>query len=247
MTVPEADGPPAGPGPASPAPWWTVTGDHAGGPGGRVFQFSCVRCRCVGCALHRGAPPAGPTGGGLPGLRLRGAFVYNHRPTRAVPRPPAGLPGLRQRVLRLTRCRVFVLRSEPASTARCPLPPCPALRVFRGRGTFGLGSLEDVMFAPGHWCKGTPSASRQEEGAARASSPGAQRPRAEGSAEGGLAPWATGPASEPREPQEPREPICRGRSLPLHSWHHQKVKGSDARGKRTNVTRIRDTLSDLVI
>lgn len=48
------------------------------------------------------------------------------------------------------------------------------------------------MFALGHWCKGTPSASRQEEGAARASSPGAQRLGAEGPAEGGLAPGAPG-------------------------------------------------------
>lgn len=44
---------------------------------------------------------------------------------------------------------------------------------------------------------------------------------------GGLAPRATGLAAEPREP------VCRGRSLPLLS----KAKGSDARGKRTNVTR----------
>lgn len=162
-----------------------MTGDHAGGPGGRVFQFSCpwlikgnrvlqrlmdepslglhagfshhpishsslcpqaltgsgVRYRCVGCALHQGTPPVGPTGDGLPGFRLQGAFVYNRRPTRAIPRPRAGLPGLRQRVLRLTQCRVVVLGSEPPSTARCPLPPCPALHVFRGRGTFGLRSL----------------------------------------------------------------------------------------------------------
>lgn len=97
-----------GPGPASPAPWWTVTGDHAGGPGGRVFQFSCPR-------LIKGTPGSPASYGRALLGSPRGIFSPSHFSQQPL---PSGLDRL--------RCQVQVC-------GLCPAPGRPTRGANGGR------------------------------------------------------------------------------------------------------------------